>query len=612
MSVCVEQSFPSTDDDANVTNNVPRDRDPSGTDRRQSRDDYHANVNATEELTSIMTASASILSTILNTSSNPVSPGPSSPPLEQAKSNEFVPPTRPSSTPFLHPDQRNSDCCTPMADDVDAYGYGGPGITTPSYTLETPEVTPSLNLNDLPAEIHECILDHLFGYRVSTNSKSSVGMQSVTKSWGTALRHSRRRELSELALVSPVWRILIQERLYRHIKIKATIESLELAMMYFSEHNHLRHYVKHIEIWFPVFQPKYGPLALSTTLALPTVTMDGLTNATYTLPANNCSLEEAFTFVSMALPDVCVLTIEGGERKKAPKVQHSWHKRPPGWHLPTLHSVRTLVTKGQWNLMREDSDFSAFLAALPNLNEWHGSYSKPKSKSYLSMASILPKLPTNLTYLNLCLESDYRRELTCPPFYMKVSNQVHFCSKLAEATPALEHLAYTGRVCKNFFNMAAIRSDSRTTRLKTIDLTVKNCCRPVPQFHDSGSGIQDMNFIHSFEMLVLAGIHSMSTLKALDYLRIRFVDLDSPVPPLNPYFVLRDGWCSGVWSDNILAELNRVRPNAKFEQLSESFGEVGFNKDGRMIISPDYPRSRVLSLKLANYALLAGSVAALP
>lgn len=55
-----------------------------------------------------------------------------------------------------------------------------------------------------------------------------------------------------------------------------------------------------------------------------------------------------------------------------------------------------------------------------------------------------------------------------------------------------------------------------------------------------------------------------------------------------------------------------MRPNAKFEQLSESFGEVGFNKDGRMIISPDYPRSRVLSLKLANYALLAGSVAALP
>ncbi|TEA14042.1 hypothetical protein C8034_v003793 [Colletotrichum sidae] len=609
MSVCVEQSLPPNDEDRpTVTNSVSRDRDPSAIDRRPSRDDYNVNANATEELTSIMTAS--ILTTILNTASNPVSPGPSSPPLEQAKSNDFVPPTRPSSTPFLHPDQRHSDCCCVMDDDVDV--YGAPAHTTPSYSLDIPEPSTTLNLNDLPAEIHECILDHLFGYRVSTTSKSSVGMHSVTKSWGTALRHSRRKELSELALVSPVWRVLIQERLYRHIKIKATVESLETALVYFSEHNHLRHYVKHIEVWFPVFQPKYGPLALSTTLTLPTVTMDGLTNATYTLPANNCSLEEAFGFVSQALPDVCVMTIEGGERKKAPKVQHSWKRNPVGWHLPTLNSVRTLVTKGQWNLTRDDADFAAILGAFPNLNEWHGSYSKPKSKSYLTMASILPKLPTNLTYLNLCLESDYRRELTCPPFYMKVSNQVHFCTRLADATPALEHLAYTGRVCKAFFNMAAIRSDPRTTRLKTIDLTVKNCCRPVPQFHDSGSGIQDMNFIHAFEMLVLAGIHSMSTLKALDYLRIRFVDLDSPVPPLNPYFVLQNGWCSGVWSDNILAELNRVRPNAKFEQLIDTFGEVGFNKDGRMIISPDYPRSRVLSLKLANYALLAGSVAALP
>lgn len=526
MSVCVEQSLPTNDDDhPDVTNPVPRDRDSSGIDRRPSRDDYHANAsanaNATEELTSIMTAS--IITTILNTTSNPVSPGPSSPPLEQAKSNDFVPPTRPSSTPFLHPDQRHSDCCFPMADDAEA--YGGPGIAAPTYSLESPDASPSLNLNDLPAEIHECILDHLFGYRVSASSKSSLGMQSVSKSWGTALRHSRRRELSELALVSPTWRVLIQGRLYRHIKIKATVESLELAMIYFSDHDHLRRYVKHIEIWFPVFQPKYGPLALSTTLALPTVTMDGLTNATYTLPANNCSLEEAFTFVAQALPAVCVLTIEGGERKKAPKVQHSWKRHAPGWHLPTLESVRTLVTKGQWNLMRDDADFAAILGALPSLNEWHGSYSKPKSKSYLSMASILPKLPTNLTYLNICLESDYRRELTCPPFYMKVSNQVHFCTRLAEATPALEHLVYTGRVCKAFFNMATIRSDSRTTRLKTIDLTVKNCCRPVPQFHDSGSGIQDMNFIHAFEMLVLAGINSMSTLKALEYLRIRFVDL---------------------------------------------------------------------------------------
>ncbi len=73
--------------------------------------------------------------------------------------------------------------------------------------------------------------------------------------------------------------------------------------------------------------------------------------------------------------------------------------------------------------------------------------------------------------------------------------------------------------------------------------------------------------------------------------------------------MLRDGWCSGVWSDDIVSELSRVRPDARFEELSESFGEVGYNKDGRMVISPEYPRSRVLSLKLSNYAYLSGGIA---
>jgi len=79
-------------------------------------------------------------------------------------------------------------------------------------------------------------------------------------------------------------------------------------------------------------------------------------------------------------------------------------------------------------------------------------------------------------------------------------------------------------------------------------------------------------------------------------------------PPLNPYFVLKDGYCSGVWSDKILAELNSVRPDVRWMELSESFGDICLNKDGRMVISPEYPRSRVLSLKLSNYTLLSGGI----
>ncbi len=484
------------------------------------------------------------LASIMTSASNPVSPGPSGPPLDQMRSQDFVPPARPSSTPFPKPDLRadtpRCSSCPVDAMDIDEDGDGdgkddvvflGGGDDDLAMDTDSaphpapPPPSPELNLNHLPPEIQECILDHLFGYRVSAASKSSVGLPSVAKSWGTALRHSRRKELSELALVSKVWRALIQERLYRHIKLKATSQSLNDAIVYFANQPHLRAYVKHIEIWFPVFQPKYGPPAASSASTLPTVTLDGLTNASYTLPADNCTLEETFYFVSSTFPEVCVLTLEGGERKKAPQVRHFICKGQAPKAMPKISSVRTLVVKGQWNLIRSLDDFEAITWALPNLQEWHSSYSKPKSKSYLNMASILPSLPRSLTTLNICLEGDYRRELSFPPYFLKVSSSVHFCCKLAEAAPHLEHLSYTGRICRSFFDLASRLADPRATKLRSVDITVKNCCRHVVHLNESGSGITDMNFINAFEALVLAGIRSLGRLRNLEYLRIRYVDL---------------------------------------------------------------------------------------
>ncbi|KAL2146440.1 hypothetical protein VTI28DRAFT_3909 [Corynascus sepedonium] len=545
------------------------------------------------------------LASIMATASNPVSPGSPTPPLDQARMQEFVPPTRPSSTPFPQPEPRSTELrCISCPTSRFMIPYTSDPADAPTLPLAGTDV--DVSLNDLPTEIHECILDHLFGFRVSATSKSSITR------WGTALRHPRRRELSELSLVSRAWRTLIQERLYRHIKLKASIESLKSSMAYFSARPHLRFYVKHIEIWFPVFHPKYRPLALSNANTLPTVTPDGLTTASYVLPMDNCSLEEAFYFVAESLPEVCILTLEGGERKKAPKVRH-WI-RDSNQHrvraMPKVQSVRTLICKGQWNLIRGEEDFEAIMSALPNLQEWHGSYSKPKSKSYLTMASILAK-PMRLTSLDLCLEGDYRRELSFPPYFLKVSNRLHFCSRLAAgaASPSLEHISYTGRVCKQFFiDLMAKHKDPRNTRLKSIDLTVKNCCRQVAHWNESGSGIMDLNFINAFEELVIAGIRALGRLKSVEYLRIRYVDLDSPFPPLNPHFILRNGWCSGVWSDAIIAEMNRARPNARFEELSESFGEVGYRKDGRMTFTPEFPTSKSISLKLSNYALLSAAM----
>lgn len=57
-----------------------------------------------------------------------------------------------------------------------------------------------------------------------------------------------------------------------------------------------------------------------------------------------------------------------------------------------------------------------------------------------------------------------------------------------------------------------------------------------------------------------------------------------------------------------MTEINRVRPDIRFEKMVEKFGEVGYNKEGRLVISPDFPKARVLSLKLANYAMLSGGM----
>lgn len=65
---------------------------------------------------------------------------------------------------------------------------------------------------NLPIEIHEAIIDHLFGERASAAKASKSSLQN----WEKALRHPRRKALSNLSLISRVWTPLVQSRIYRH------------------------------------------------------------------------------------------------------------------------------------------------------------------------------------------------------------------------------------------------------------------------------------------------------------------------------------------------------------------------------------------------------------
>lgn len=71
---------------------------------------------------------------------------------------------------------------------------------------------------------------------------------------------------------------------------------------------------------------------------------------------------------------------------------------------------------------------------------------------------------------------------------------------------------------------------------------------------------------------------------------------------------MEKGECSGVWSDAIIAEMGRARPGVHFTELSESFGDISYNKDGRMVVTPEHPRKSITSLKISNYQKFANRI----
>lgn len=93
-------------------------------------------------------------------------------------------------------------------------------------SVETPQACRSqVRFEDLPIEIHEAILDHLFGERASAFTSCAPGKSA--RSWNKSLRHPRRKALSNLALITPVWRALVQDRIYRHSESPLVIFGLD-------------------------------------------------------------------------------------------------------------------------------------------------------------------------------------------------------------------------------------------------------------------------------------------------------------------------------------------------------------------------------------------------
>ena len=417
--------------------------------------------------------------------------------------------------------------------------------------------------------------------------------------------------------------------------MKGTTKGLAESAYWFVANPHLATYVRHIEIWVPVWGnrvPKHTTHSparrqnhnenegLEDVAALLQATM-AWDDEIDTYPVNHCnfygasqnaSLEDIFYHVQACFPEARMLTLEGGHCKKPPLIRH-FNNDPYGWSntqtLPVLPNIHTFVMRGAWNIMRDYQHWKNMAEALPSIREWDCAYAKPKIEAYETIAGVLIQMPPTLVHANISLDGFYNKGHAHYLWPGDELNPPHLCQLLGEVAPRLESLTFTGKICHCFFHgMKKYANNTSMSRIKSLDLVVKSCCRdrrlePALPFFDEVAGITNLTFIRSFEKLVASAVGSLGVHSSLEYVRIRFIDLDSACPLLNPYFQLVNNNCTGLWSDRILGALGEARPQARFAELTEGiYPQYGPN---HQIVGAVYPRSKPAGLYAANYRIIA-------
>lgn len=397
------------------------------------------------------------------------------------------------------------------------------------------------------------------------------------------------------------------------VKILGTEAALQECSAFFLSHTHLQPYVRHLQVLVPIWELRRGPQNVRSTPGFPPAAQGTVIHASqgytthnfnetrdevfrvFQLASKKATMEDILGCAAVVFPDLCALTIECGHCKHPPQIQYfntklllqpsastglspestlpismyyNEHSEPR--RLPTLPTTKTLILKGAWNIIRNTSELTYLVNALPSLTEFHCSYHAPKTKAYITMSSALKyNFPPRIKHLNLGLEGLYARNATSLQKWRKLYPAWHICCDLGRNAPQLESLAYTGRVCHLLFayatNAAEVCRDP-CTRLKSIDVVVSNICRN-PNSRTDVTGIRDWPFIQAFEKLVIQALRSLLLYTAVRKMRIRYIDLDSPNPLSNPSFHLEGDTAWGFWSEDILALLRVARPNVRFGGL---------------------------------------------
>lgn len=465
------------------------------------------------------------------------------------------------------------------------------------------------SLHDLPLEVQGKILDFIFGdmHSVHAGSTSLRG-----KSVSSLMRHPRRKAVSDLALVSSAWRELVQERIYRHIKIKGTRAGLAESEEFFCSHLHLTKFVRHIEFWVPVWGDKasFDGRSLNTFMPgagrnyqLANQTNESLIPAndflgfSFKLCAYSATLSEIFSHINCFFPHSRVFTLEGGHCKKSNMIRQFPQTLFPNPNqcLEKLPNIRTFAMRGAWNIMRNYSHWKTIETALPNVEEWHCGYAKPRTEADATIDNILRALPVSFRHINISLDGMYSKDPTTLGSSFS-HGQPHLCECLGTALPQLESLSFTGKICECLWTSAfsALSRRKEEPRLKAMEIVVKSCCRQRvtdidPETGETiihelggviadGAGITNLVFIRAFERLVLQTVEALRLFPHLEYVRIRFIDLDSPCTLLNPYWQLENGRVYGIWNEEIVERLNEVRPSVGYEELGDGIEYAGCPK----------------------------------
>ncbi|CAG8145620.1 unnamed protein product [Penicillium salamii] len=324
----------------------------------------------------------------------------------------------------------------------------------------------------------------------------------------------------------------------------------------------------------------------------------------------------ALCIVKRLFPSADTFTIDGGEKHQTRPVETMFDldssDRAILLPLTKLDQIGTFVMRGAWNLVRNWGTWREIEEALPNMTEFHCVYAHAHNGGYMTTLCLAANFPVKLEHLNLTLEgfSDKRDNIhnhVLKPILMPI------CESLGVAAFQLETLTLTGRVCFDLFRSLicqARRVNAGISPLRSIDITVKGCCLHELVLDEYGNhrlvthqlaGVNNMQFIREFHSLVCEGLRALRVLPNVNYLRIRFIDMDSQLPLQNPYFELKGDRCTGLWSDPITEELAICRPWASFVELSDGI-EPLYENGALVDVQP--LRFRPLSIRARQYTIL--------